>query len=357
MPKYHLNAAGDPGVCRARTRACPFGEESEHYLTKEEARETFEKQQELLALIDTGARHSLNQAAEEALASPLTPLPKQPEWVEDLTFRLQQELFGVTPQVLATVDSPLGPLAVVWEAATVESNDIFSQVEEGYRIPRAAYRTLSDGELVGYVKAAYMTPKSVQDAFGDDEWRGFRYLRYRESFYAMEMEHPEDRDYSPDQSADELPRSVITPPPLESEEELRSFVASAQQHLRSYSEPPPRSMGESALREELARLQAAAAAHLDAYTDSFATPSIDQSRFKRDELRGHGLSTALYIVMARKLAEQEMALQASGLQTKDAKKAWARMAAEPRLPVKVQNSLYRKGEVRTVEPHYLLDFR
>lgn len=41
MAKYHINAQGNPGVCRAQ-RACPFGGESEHFGSAEEARMAYE---------------------------------------------------------------------------------------------------------------------------------------------------------------------------------------------------------------------------------------------------------------------------------------------------------------------------
>ena len=47
MPKYHVNpATGNPGVCRAQ-KNCPFGGEADHYSTREEAREAYEKSQQL----------------------------------------------------------------------------------------------------------------------------------------------------------------------------------------------------------------------------------------------------------------------------------------------------------------------
>lgn len=42
MSKYHVNPAGEPGPCGANIN-CPFGGESEHYETKEAAREAYEK--------------------------------------------------------------------------------------------------------------------------------------------------------------------------------------------------------------------------------------------------------------------------------------------------------------------------
>lgn len=42
MSKYHVNPAGEPGPCGAN-KNCPFGGDSDHYTTKEAAREAYEK--------------------------------------------------------------------------------------------------------------------------------------------------------------------------------------------------------------------------------------------------------------------------------------------------------------------------
>lgn len=43
MAKYHINAKGEPGKCRAWLGNCPFGGDSEHHETAEGARVAFEK--------------------------------------------------------------------------------------------------------------------------------------------------------------------------------------------------------------------------------------------------------------------------------------------------------------------------
>lgn len=54
MGKFHINAKGEPGLCRA-TRQCPFGESEDHYPSKEDARKAFEvKQSQLQEKTDYG---------------------------------------------------------------------------------------------------------------------------------------------------------------------------------------------------------------------------------------------------------------------------------------------------------------
>lgn len=42
MAKYHVNGAGEAGLCKATQGGCPFGDEEKHYSTPEEARAAYE---------------------------------------------------------------------------------------------------------------------------------------------------------------------------------------------------------------------------------------------------------------------------------------------------------------------------
>ena len=182
----HINSNGDPGTCRAKPGNCPFGGENDHYKDKAEARRIYEEQQELLSGIGIGPKHPLSPAAERVLTEPLEPLEDQPEWIWEHSFRLQQELFGVTPQVIAVVDSPLGKLALVWEEESIEGGDIHSYIDRGYRVSRIALRSMADGELYGHLKTAQRTVESLEASYGSDEMRGMRYFRSEPSVHAME---------------------------------------------------------------------------------------------------------------------------------------------------------------------------
>jgi len=358
MAKFHINREGNPGACRAKPGNCPYGEESDHYTSKEDARRVYEDQQELLARIGIGGNRELSAATETALTADLKPLNQQPAWIWAHSSRLQQELFGVTPQVIATVDSPLGTLAVVWEEATVENNDLVSEVEDGYLISRISYRTMATDELVGYLKTTSMSEDSVSKSFGDDEWRGLRYSGSRDSFYAMDRKDFEGkRSYDPSQSADDFKRTRMEPPALDSREKLAEFVGKAQSHFRSYSDTTAHFMDEPELRSELSRLQELANENLDRYREGFREPFIDYIKLDREELRGQGLGASLYVFMARKQAERGLPLRASGLQTPEAEKSWNRMAADRRFPIRVGNHLHQSRGQRTVSASYFLDFR
>lgn len=48
MAKYHIKKDGMPGVCRAQNGKCPYGSESEHFPTKEEAQNYADKRHEAI---------------------------------------------------------------------------------------------------------------------------------------------------------------------------------------------------------------------------------------------------------------------------------------------------------------------
>jgi hypothetical protein len=48
MSKIHINSNGEPGVCKAVTKPCPFGDDSTHFSSTEEAVIAYSKAQEAL---------------------------------------------------------------------------------------------------------------------------------------------------------------------------------------------------------------------------------------------------------------------------------------------------------------------
>lgn len=64
MTKFHVNGKGEPGPCRAgksgEGKGCPFGDSSEHYDSKEAAREAYEGKMEAKA-VPAGAKSSTSE--------------------------------------------------------------------------------------------------------------------------------------------------------------------------------------------------------------------------------------------------------------------------------------------------------
>lgn len=54
MSKIHINSKGEPGVCRAVSKPCPFGSEDTHFSSVAEAEEAYAKAQELMGNVSLG---------------------------------------------------------------------------------------------------------------------------------------------------------------------------------------------------------------------------------------------------------------------------------------------------------------
>lgn len=54
MSKIHINSKGEPGVCRAFSKPCPFGSEDSHFSSVAEAEEAYAKAQDLMGNAASG---------------------------------------------------------------------------------------------------------------------------------------------------------------------------------------------------------------------------------------------------------------------------------------------------------------
>jgi hypothetical protein len=48
MSKVHINSNGEPGACKATTKPCPFGDDSTHFSSNEEAAAAYSEAQEIM---------------------------------------------------------------------------------------------------------------------------------------------------------------------------------------------------------------------------------------------------------------------------------------------------------------------
>lgn len=63
--QFHVNPAGEPGPCSAEV-SCPFGSNEEHFNTKEEARDFYEKKNAATVLPKTMSKSELNKAVKDS---------------------------------------------------------------------------------------------------------------------------------------------------------------------------------------------------------------------------------------------------------------------------------------------------
>lgn len=48
MSRFHINSNGEPGICKAVSKPCPFGDDSTHFSSSEEATVAYSKAQEAM---------------------------------------------------------------------------------------------------------------------------------------------------------------------------------------------------------------------------------------------------------------------------------------------------------------------
>lgn len=63
--KFHVNSAGEPGTCSAQV-SCPFGSSDEHFDSKEEARDFYEKKNASTVLPQTLSKSELNRIVQDS---------------------------------------------------------------------------------------------------------------------------------------------------------------------------------------------------------------------------------------------------------------------------------------------------
>lgn len=70
MSKFHINANGDVGICRAQhSGKCPFGGESEHFSTSAEARSYFERKSSIETFTKLGKDTTKTESASKPFSS------------------------------------------------------------------------------------------------------------------------------------------------------------------------------------------------------------------------------------------------------------------------------------------------
>lgn len=370
MANYHINNEGNAGSCRARKKPCPFGGWDDHYSSKKEAQEGYEKQQELLALISTGKVRE-HPSTTHALESSLKYTGKIPEWMNKLS-KETEETFGSKPEIIDTVEFNGKEYAVVWSKNSMFFNDFHIQKERGYNVSSLEYIDMKTGETMGYVKTAFVDEESAKKSFGDDEFTAYRSFQDRDGGASiLDNERIEDlaknRAYS------------VYPAPYDENTDAETRIAEKKkiwrvvhQRMESVPEGFDRSQlswgsfvnlkeehapdDEKTLDEQIKVQKEKIEEEHEKFKKSHRVPVIDFSKLENN-LRGQGVGTSMYVYTARKLAEQGKVLSSSGVQSDEAKSLWKRMAADPRLKIKVISRRYEKGDFSSTKSTLALDFR
>lgn len=370
MANYHINNEGNAGACRAKKKPCPFGGWDDHYSSKEEAREGYEKQQELLALISTGKTKE-HPSTTHALESSLKYTGKIPKWMNKLS-NTAEKTFGSKPEIIDTVELNGQEYAVVWNKHSTFSVDFHIQKERGYRVSAIEYRNMKTGEIEGYVKAAIVDEDSVKYSFGDDEFTAYRSFQDRDGGAPiLEEERVKDKEQKKDYNIYPAPYDENTDDETRIAEKKKIWKA-VHQRMESVPEGFDRRQltwgdlvnlteehapdDEKTLDEQIKVQKEKIEEEHEKFKKSHRVPVIDFSKLENN-LRGQGAGTSMYVYTARKLAEEGKMLSSSGLQSDEAKSLWRRMAADPRLNVKVISRRYERDEFSSTKQALALDFR
>lgn len=287
-----------------------------------------------------------NSAVEASLLSDLAWEGDQPAWWAQFSEDARNhDLYPTEPELLDVIDSPAGQLAVVWSEHCHDIRARWIPISKGIKVSSLQLHSVDSGEEVGHVHVAYVTQEAVDRSFGNDDFRAFRYLSAHSpaSFYFLE--DYEDIANLSSEERESLDRRV-----------WRSFASS------DYYDGPSKKVGlmdpvepESIeqVREDLEQGRRKVLPMIDRMVQERAIPWVDYSDLFDEELKGKGLGTAMYVYTSRRLAKNDLALRASGVQSEDADRLWSKFRKY--LPARVKTST----ESFNGEPYaaVLLDFR
>jgi hypothetical protein len=384
MGKFHIKANGEPGPCVAKPGNCRFADDDDHHYTKEAARIAYERANAQDTIETYNRKHvadselspeGLAKRAKvtQALTSDLNYTGPSPKWLK----KLQQDSTaafgpGNEPKIIDVIDSPAGPLAVVWARQSTRSNDFHIINERGFNIREISLLSMKDGENHGYVKAAFVDDDSCKKSWGDDEYSSIRYMDEYDghNFGIKEYVEPsrdangkikKDHDFKKIDVLSEAktPEEVLAAKKkiwAASYCELKLPVNDEQgNYVASYNVNETHApQTEEEIDASMKPVLKVTGRKFDDFKKDFRNPYVDFSR-SGEKIQGTGLGSAMYVYTARMLGKENKLLRGSGLQSGSAVVAWEGLAKDKRLPVKKLTQHWSKSDKSSVVP--VLDFR
>lgn len=380
MMKYHINDNGDAKECEAKKVSCPFGGEEEHFPTADEARQHYENMRASEIMVS----HSVQRAPKkprqhaltrQALDSTLEYTGEVPQWMRDHQ-EFSETLYGSSPRIIDTVDTPAGEAAVVWNQNSTKRGDYGIQMERGYDVSAIEYRHMESGEMLGYVKVAYATEDSFKRSFGDDDFTLYRFIADSEGAsrlssiffenseltettggYVRQQEtHPLYDEDSSDEERIAAKKRLWTagyqhldqrPPGVDPEDLTWGMLINLQD-----SQAPD---DEEELDNQLKPVEKKFDEERQKFMRRHRVPLVDFSRLD-DSVRGNGLGTSMYVYTARMLGKQGHMLSSSSIQSDDAEGLWKRLQEDSEIPVKEITTTYERGSIREDQERFAIDF-
>lgn len=384
MGKFHIKANGEPGPCVAKPGNCRFADDDDHHYTKEAARKAYERANAQDTIESYNRKHvpdsdltpegvEKRARVTQALTSDLNYTGKTPKWLSQLQ-KDSKAVYGAgnEPKIIDVIDSPAGPLAVVWANQTLRKNDASIINERGFNIREISLVSMKSGENQGYLKAAFVDDDSCKRSWGDDEYSGIRYLDEYDGHNFGIKEYADvqrDKNGKISKNADftkiDILKAAKTPEErFEAKKKIWAASASALKfsvkddegnyipYYNLNASHAPKT--EAEIDEALKPVQKAGSKKLEDFKKDFKNPYVDFAR-TNDAVQGQGLGSAMYIYTARMLGKENKILRGSGLQSDSAKGAWEGLSKDARLPIGKMTQYYSKSDTPSVCP--VLDFR
>lgn len=382
MAKFHIKANGEPGKCVAKPGNCKFAEDDDHHYTADAARKAFEKANAKDTIESYSRRYvSDSELSPEALAkrakvtqaltADLNYTGPTPRWLSKMQKEAKESYgAGNEPKIIDVIDSPAGPLAVVWSPQSLRSNDAHLINERGFNLREISLVGMKNGENKGYLKAAFVDDESCKKSWGDDDFTAIRYMDEYDGSSLGITEYPKRTPGEKFKKGEEFKKIDILKSAKTPEEALLAKKKIWAGSSRALKLPVEDKEGnyvayynvnvdhapetEEEIDAALKPVHKAAGRQLDNFKKDFRTPYVDFAS-TNESVRGAGLGSAMYIYTARMLGKENKILRGSGLQSESAKGAWEGLSKDKRLPIGKLTQNWSKAEKPSVVP--VLDFR
>lgn len=380
MTKFHINNEGEPRTCVAEPGNCYFKRsETEHYDTKEAAREAYETNNSHSLFSSTVKSSRKEQVVNRALSTSLNYDGEIPDWMSELNDSAT-DLGFAAPEIVDVIESPVGPLAVVWSKDSTKSRDELPQ-SKGFSVSDLSFRKFKSGAIVGELNADRVNDESTVRAFGNDKWSSMQYAeksvgvslglkkrvpdesngRYKD-VSALDLAQTEDEILQAHKHIWAMSHKGLRLQPNSITRRIKELRKSAQgtdaEELRSLSRlefynltsnEAPATVEE--IDKDLQKIRERTDKIYEKFKKDHGASIVSWVTVSKD-LRGSGFGSALYVYAGRIMGREGETLSGSRVQSDSAVSAWERFSANSDIPtVKIASSLTSN------DSNMCLDFR
>lgn len=235
------------------------------------------------------------------------------------------------PKLVDVVDSPVGPLAVVWQDECYDRSELSMSFDSAIGMQVCYFKSVETGATLGYIRVASMSDETIERSFGDDEFTAFRFRsRFGGTRYPFQDEPdvsgaPGLRGGQRNLSGDALVqkrREVWLTAHQDLDVPVRGADGGVIPSYRLSERDVP--ADEAEVRRSLAEMADVIREDMKVKRAYHGTPYISYSSVE-GPLRGKGFGSALYVYTARMLGSQGKAVRASMNQQPSAERAWQKL--------------------------------